>query len=84
MAQKKVLYKLFALMLLMAFVLGACAKTEETPVVEKPAVVGPGMGLKCAPNCQYKDLVVGFLQTGSEAGGQPIQRHSMRPLLSLA
>jgi ABC-type sugar transport system substrate-binding protein len=68
MAQKKVLYKLFALMLLMAFVLGACAKTEETPVVEKPAVVGPGMGLKCAPNCQYKDLVVGFLQTGSEGG----------------
>lgn len=28
----------------------------------------PKTGLKCAPNCQYKDLVVGFLQTGSEGG----------------
>ena len=25
-------------------------------------------GLACAPNCEYKDLVVGFLQTGSEGG----------------
>jgi simple sugar transport system substrate-binding protein len=24
--------------------------------------------LDCAPNCEYKDLVVGFLQTGSEGG----------------
>jgi simple sugar transport system substrate-binding protein len=28
----------------------------------------PKTGLKCAPNCEYKDLVVGFLQTGSEGG----------------
>ena len=28
----------------------------------------PKAGLKCAPNCEYKDLVVGFLQTGSEGG----------------
>jgi simple sugar transport system substrate-binding protein len=26
------------------------------------------MGLPCAPNCEYSDLVVGFLQTGSEGG----------------
>ncbi|HET9910945.1 MAG TPA: ABC transporter substrate-binding protein [Anaerolineales bacterium] len=28
----------------------------------------PKAGLECAPNCEYKDLVVGFLQTGSEGG----------------
>lgn len=28
----------------------------------------PKAGLKCSPNCEYKDLVVGFLQTGSEGG----------------
>src|SRR3989304_7714272 len=28
----------------------------------------PKAGLDCAPNCEYKDLVVGFLQTGSEGG----------------
>ncbi len=28
----------------------------------------PKTGLPCAPNCQYKDLVIGFLQTGSEGG----------------
>ncbi len=28
----------------------------------------PKAGLKCAPKCEYKDLVVGFLQTGSEGG----------------
>jgi len=39
-----------------AVVLGACA----------PAT--PKAGLDCAPNCEYSDLVVGFLQTGSEGG----------------
>lgn len=41
----------------------------EEPVAEEPVkVVGPGMGLACQPNCEYSDLVVGFLQTGSEGG----------------
>lgn len=34
----------------------------------QPIPVTPKAGLKCAPNCEYKDLVVGFLQTGSEGG----------------
>ncbi len=28
----------------------------------------PKTGLACTPNCKYSDLVVGFLQTGSEGG----------------
>lgn len=36
---------------------------EEAPVAEEPAGV-----LACSPNCEYSDLVVGFLQTGSEGG----------------
>jgi simple sugar transport system substrate-binding protein len=28
----------------------------------------PKAGLDCAPNCEYQDLVVGFLQTGSNEG----------------
>ncbi|HMK08260.1 MAG TPA: ABC transporter substrate-binding protein [Anaerolineales bacterium] len=48
-----------------AFALGACAKAA--PATQAPAASGLPT-LKCAPNCTYKDLVVGFLQTGSEGG----------------
>lgn len=73
---KQVLYKVFALTMLLAFVIGACApaatqapaEPTAVPATEAPVVAGPGMGLPCAPNCEYSDLVVGFLQTGSEGG----------------
>jgi len=78
MFSKKVLWKFVALVLLLVMALSACAQAEEAvePEVEEPEVVeeevaeemGPGMGLPCAPNCEYSDLVVGFLQTGSEGG----------------
>ncbi len=55
------------------FALGACA--QPAPATEAPPVpatevpeVAPAAGLECAPNCEYSDLVVGFLQTGSEGG----------------
>ncbi len=62
-----------------ALALGACAQatepeapvaapTEAAPVVTEAPVVAPAAGLECAPNCEYSDLVVGFLQTGSEGG----------------
>lgn len=74
--------KIFALLVAVSLILGACGTTPvateapvveepvaEEPVAEEPAVApGPGMGLACKPNCQYSDLVVGFLQTGSEGG----------------
>ena len=65
-----------------ALVLAACAPTAPAateppaapaateppaaPTVAPPAA--PAAGLACSPNCQYSDLVVGFLQTGSEGG----------------
>jgi len=66
----KLMFVLFALLL----VLAACttAATEEpaapadTAVPEAPEVAAGAAD--CAPNCQYKDMVVGFLQTGSEGG----------------
>jgi simple sugar transport system substrate-binding protein len=71
---KKILFVLMALALLVS----ACAKATPTPQAEKtqeaapvsnpPAAAGIVTKLPCAPNCQYKDLVVGFLQTGSEGG----------------
>jgi galactofuranose transport system substrate-binding protein len=65
MIQKKCLLKIFALLFIMSLFLGACVQTEsEEPAVER----GRGSGLACAPNCKYSDLVVGFLQTGSEGG----------------
>ena len=38
------------------------------PACQPQVPATPKAGLKCAPNCEYKDLVVGFLQTGSEGG----------------
>lgn len=37
-------------------------------VVEEAEPEGYNVSLACAPNCEYSDLVVGFLQTGSEGG----------------
>lgn len=78
---RKLLYNLLALMVLFSLVFSACAApateepaapAEEPVATEEPAapVEEPEMlaGLECAPNCQYSDLVVGFLQTGSEGG----------------
>ena len=65
------------LFLVAAFVLGACAPAVPTeapaapavPATEAPAApAAPAAGLACSPNCEYSDLVVGFLQTGSEGG----------------
>jgi simple sugar transport system substrate-binding protein len=39
--------------------------TTAPVVTEAPK---PKAGLPCAPNCKYSDLVIGFLQTGSEGG----------------
>lgn len=46
------------LILVVTLILSAC---QPTPSASKG-------GLECAPDCKYADLVVGFLQTGSEGG----------------
>ena len=77
---RKSLFNLLAVLVLASLVFTACgapavteepapaapAETEEpAAATEEPVATS---GLACAPNCQYSDLVVGFLQTGSEGG----------------
>lgn len=65
---------LVSILTLLSIALTACGApaSTPTPVVAPVSVVATGepaaAGLACAPNCQYSDLVVGFLQTGSEGG----------------
>lgn len=66
--------KFMMLMFVLVLALAACT-TGTVPEVEEPEeeaeVVeerGKGSGLPCQPNCEYSDLVVGFLQTGAEGG----------------
>ncbi|MBN2256985.1 MAG: ABC transporter substrate-binding protein [Anaerolineaceae bacterium] len=82
MFNKNVMLRIFVLAVVLSLALSACGEAAveapvatEAPVVvateapaEEPVVRGKGSGLPCAPNCQYSDLVVGFLQTGSEGG----------------
>jgi len=72
--QMKNLRKFMLLMFVLVIALAACT-TGTVPEVEEPEeeaeVVeerGKGSGLPCQPNCEYSDLVVGFLQTGAEGG----------------
>jgi simple sugar transport system substrate-binding protein len=68
--------KIIILVMALAILLPACTSTTSTPEAtaveeEAPVAVEPAgivTKLPCAPNCQYSDLVVGFLQTGSEGG----------------
>jgi ABC-type sugar transport system substrate-binding protein len=50
---KKLLYKLLVVLMLASLVLTAC---------------GGSKAKSCSPNCTNKDMVVGFIQTGSEGG----------------
>lgn len=80
MFTKKVMLRILVLVVVLSLALSACGTpAEEKPAAtEAPAVVataapaeverGRGSGLPCQPNCTYPDLVVGFLQTGSEGG----------------
>jgi simple sugar transport system substrate-binding protein len=65
------------LLIVAAMILAACAQATPAAPAATQAPVEPAAqaeppksewALDCAPNCQYKDLVVGFLQTGSEGG----------------
>ena len=79
------LKKIVFVFVIMAMVLAGCAQATETtaPVVEVPTAVPvpvePALPtLACAPNCEYSDLVVGFLQTGSEGGWRAANTSSFK------
>lgn len=63
--------KIVFLFMIGLLMLAACT----TPEAEEPAATAvpaepekPAGAADCSPNCQYEDMVVGFLQTGSEGG----------------
>lgn len=59
------------LVVITAMILVACQSAETATPEPTEALVAteiPTAGLSCAPNCEYSDLVIGFLQTGSEGG----------------
>src|SRR5436190_21426351 len=64
---RKLLYNLLAVLMMASLVLSACAPATAAPT-EAPAASTAFGTAACAPNCQYSDLVMGFLQTGSEGG----------------
>ncbi|MGB3702282.1 MAG: substrate-binding domain-containing protein, partial [Anaerolineales bacterium] len=61
---KKLVFLFFIALMLLAACAPAATEEPAAPVEEEM----PAGGLDCSPNCQYSDLVVGFLQTGSEGG----------------
>jgi galactofuranose transport system substrate-binding protein len=66
------LKKLVYLFIVAAMLLAACTSAATPTKVAEPVATAvpetPKTTAACAPNCTYKDLVVGFLQTGSEGG----------------
>jgi len=70
-----------------AFALAACAPAA-TPVpaaqqpapAQKPTTSGGYVipVAECAPNCTYKDMTVGFIQTGSESGWRAANTSSFK------
>jgi ABC-type sugar transport system substrate-binding protein len=71
---KKYNLTLLVILTIVSIALTACGASvaNQAPVTTSVSAVATGeptsVGLACAPNCQYSDLVVGFLQTGSEGG----------------
>ncbi|HEX7395872.1 MAG TPA: ABC transporter substrate-binding protein [Anaerolineaceae bacterium] len=81
--------KFLSIAIAMAFVLSAvgCGGTPATAV--PPTAVPPAANLttsggyvipvaKCAPNCKYADMTVGFIQTGSESGWRAANTSSFK------
>jgi ABC-type sugar transport system substrate-binding protein len=74
---KKIVFLCFIVIMFLA----ACAPaaTEEPAAPAEPTEAEMAAGtLDCSPNCQYSDLVVGFLQTGSEGGWRAANTASLK------
>ena len=75
---------LLSILTLVSIVLTACGAPAPTqapvvsPVSGKATGEPASAGLACAPDCQYSDLVVGFLQTGSEGGWRAANTDSFK------
>jgi galactofuranose transport system substrate-binding protein len=71
---KKNLFSLLSILTLVSIALTACGApvATEAPIATSIPAIATGApssaSLSCAPSCEYSDLVVGFVQTGSEGG----------------
>jgi galactofuranose transport system substrate-binding protein len=84
--------RILSILVAVIFVLSAvgCAPAAVAvpTATAKPAVAAPANPTtsggyvipvaKCAPNCTYKDMTVGFIQTGSESGWRAANTSSFR------
>lgn len=83
---KKILFRLLSVLTLVSIGLAACGAPAATeapqPTVISAAVPGgpASAGLACAPSCQYSDLAVGFIQTGSEGGWRAANSASFKDM----
>jgi ABC-type sugar transport system substrate-binding protein len=69
-----------ALVIIIATVGCGAAKTAVPPTAA-PVVTSGGYTIpvaKCAPNCTYKDMTAGFIQTGSESGWRAANTSSFK------
>lgn len=62
----KVVWLVVVLTMLITMV--GCGQAATPAPTQAPTQAPKKAGAACAPNCTYKDLVVGFIQTGSEGG----------------
>src|SRR5215216_4154367 len=81
---KKYLLSLLSILTVLSVALTACGApvANQTPVITPVSAIETGepasASMACAPNCQYSDLVVGFLQTGSEGGWRAANTESFK------
>jgi ABC-type sugar transport system substrate-binding protein len=72
-----------AMTLVMVVTVVGCAPKAASPVTAAPAASTTSAGYvipvaKCAPNCKYTDMTVGFIQTGSESGWRAANTSSFK------
>ncbi len=82
--------RILSILIAVMFVLSAvgCAPKATPTAVPPVATAAPAKPTtsggyvipvaKCAPNCTYKDMTVGFIQTGSESGWRAANTSSFR------
>jgi ABC-type sugar transport system substrate-binding protein len=71
------------LVIVASMALAACAPAATATSAPAAAAVTTSGGYvvpvaKCAPNCTYKDMTVGFIQTGSESGWRAANTSSFK------
>jgi ABC-type sugar transport system substrate-binding protein len=82
MKTAKILLSVLVALVFVFSAVGCGAKATPT-AAPKPAAKTTSGGYvipvaKCAPNCTYKDMTVGFIQTGSESGWRAANTSSFK------